>query len=262
MINIAIKYLKYYSRSLNGKGHGIHSPFVFDFVTNVLNDKRRYYSYVAVEHLRKNLLQRKEIIEVEDLGAGSVLSVSNKRTIGEICRNTSKSAKFGQLLFRCSQYFKPSNIVELGTSLGISTAYLSLGNLNARVITCEGSAAVANVARQNFEDLGFSNIEIRKGNFDQTLPVIIKEISRIDMAFIDGNHREEPTLRYFHWLLPSLHEGSVLIFDDIHWSEEMESAWNSIKEHPSVKATIDLFFIGIVFFRDDFKVKQHFEIRF
>lgn len=262
MINIALKYLKYYATSMNGKGHGIHSPFVFNFVKNVLNDDRKYYSYVAVELLRKKLLKRKEIIEIEDMGAGSVLSVSNKRTVAEICRNTSKSPKLGQLLFRCTQYFKPGIILELGTSLGISTSYLSLGNLNANVITCEGSKAVAGIAIDNFRQLGFENITLEPGNFDDTLPHILRKHPRIDFAFIDGNHREEPTYRYFLNLLPNLHDDSVLVFDDIHWSEEMESAWKKIQEHESVKATIDLFFIGLVFFRNDFKVKQHFQIRF
>ena len=262
MINIALKYLKYYVTSKNGKGHGIHSPFVFNFVKHVLNDDRKYYSYVGVELLRKKLLGRKEIIEVEDLGAGSVLSVSNKRTVAEICKNTSKSPKLGQLLFRCTQYFKPATILELGTSLGISTAYLSLGNLNAEVITCEGSKTVASIAEENFRQLGFENISLELGNFDDTLPGILKKYKRIDFAFIDGNHREEPTYRYFLNLIPNLHNDSVLVFDDIHWSEEMESAWKKIQDHESVKATIDLFFIGLVFFRNDFKVKQHFQIRF
>jgi len=53
-----------------------------------------------------------------------------------------------------------------------------------------------------------------------------------------------------------------LVFDDIHWSAEMEKAWLEIKSHPSVQYTIDIFFLGFVFFRPDFKVKQNFSIRF
>ncbi len=262
MVNIAIKYLRYYFSSMNGKGHGIHSPFVFKFVRDVLNDRRHYYAYTLVEFMRTRLLHDQRVIEVEDLGAGSAISKSNRRSVAEICRNTSKSKKFAQLLFRIVQYFKPATIVELGTSLGISTAYLSHGNVRSKLITCEGSVSVADLAEANFREMKLSNIEIVRGNFDHTLPAIIKENPSIDLAFIDGNHREEPTLRYFEWLLPSLHNDSVVILDDIHWSDEMNNAWNSIKDHDRVRCTIDLFFIGLVFFKDDFKVKQHFEIRF
>ncbi|HNR16193.1 MAG TPA: SAM-dependent methyltransferase, partial [Chitinophagaceae bacterium] len=88
------------------------------------------------------------------------------------------------------------------------------------------------------------------------------KIPFIDFAFIDGNHRQEPTERYFNQLLPKMHHESILVFDDIHWSSEMEQVWKTIKDHPSVRCTVDLFFIGVVFFRDEFREKQHFSIRF
>lgn len=262
LIQLALKYISYYLSASNGKGHGIHSPFVFNFIQKVLNDRRHYYAYDHVEQYRKYLLKDKTEVEVEDLGAGSVLSKSNTRTVAEICRNTSKSKKLGQLLFRCSEYFKPKTIVELGTSLGVSTAYLAAGNPAGKVITCEGSKSVADITMNNFQHMGLSNVEMRLGNFDDTLPQLLKEYDQLDMVFIDGNHREEPTVRYFEWFLPSMHEGSVMIFDDIHWSDGMETAWEKIKQHEQVTTTIDLFFIGLVFFSKDFKAKQHFTIRF
>jgi predicted O-methyltransferase YrrM len=256
------KYSSYYFTALNGKGHGIHSPFVYDFVRQVLIDKRNFYAYNQVETLRKKLLRDNTLIEVEDFGAGSTIDKTNQRSIASIAQSSAKSRKWAQLLFRIVNYYQPKNILELGTSMGISTAYMSLANPKARLITAEGSAAVAAQASRNFQSLHLSSIQQVVGNFDDTLPGILDTVSPLDLVFIDGNHRYEPTVRYFNQLLPYLNATSVVIFDDIHWSQEMEQAWAAIKEHPSVQLSVDLFFIGLLFFRDDFKVKQHFTIRF
>ena len=160
------------------------------------------------------------------------------------------------------KHYQPPAILELGTSLGITTSYLSLAKPDAELITMEGAAAIAETARQNFQALKLQNIKIQEGNFDHTLQNAISQQSTINFAFIDGNHRREPTERYFNQLLPATNNDSILIFDDIHWSREMEQAWDTIKRHPSVRSTIDLFFIGIVLFRQEFKEKQHFSIRF
>jgi predicted O-methyltransferase YrrM len=153
-------------------------------------------------------------------------------------------------------------VLELGTSLGITTAYLAMANTLAQVHTMEGAAAIAMEAEQNFRELGIANIRLVKGNFNQTLPNLLGFLPQVDLAFVDGNHKKEPTLQYFHQLLGKVKEGSILVFDDIHWSEGMEAAWDEIKKHEQVMLTVDLFFIGIVFFSSSFKVKQHFTIRF
>jgi predicted O-methyltransferase YrrM len=256
------KYSAYYLTASNGKGHGIHSPFVYDFVRQVLNDKRNFYAYGQVESLRKKLLQNEAVINVEDFGAGSAINKTNQRSVASIARHAAKSKKWAQLLFRIVNYYQPATILELGTSLGISTAYMAMANPRARIITAEGSAAIAAEANKNFQSLGLSTIQQVTGNFDDTLPGILTTLPKLDQAFIDGNHRYEPTVRYFNQLLPSIHANSILIFDDIHWSADMERAWNEIRENSAVQLSIDLFFIGLVFFSDQFKVKQHFTIRF
>lgn len=256
------KYSSYYLTALNGKGHGIHSPFVYDFVRKVLNDKRNFYAYNQVEALRRKLLQDETILEVEDFGAGSAISKTNQRSIASIARNAAKSKKWAQLLFRIVNYYQPKHVLELGTSMGISTAYMALANPQAQVVTAEGSRAIAAQAKKNFQSLQLSSIQQVTGNFDDTLPGILATLPQLDLAFIDGNHRYEPTVRYFNQLLPHLHDSSVVIFDDIHWSADMEKAWEEVKENPAVSLSIDLFFIGLVFFSDQFKVKQHFTVRF
>jgi len=258
----ALKYLHYYLTASNGKGHGIHSPFVYKFIKDVLNDSRHFKAYDIVEELRKRMLQDQGVIDVEDFGAGSAVSKTNLRSIASIAKNAAKPKKYGQLLFRIINYYKPQTILELGTSLGITTAYLASANSGAKVMTMEGSGTIANIAKENFKTLELKNTELIEGNFDQTLSSVISQLSSVDFAFIDGNHRREPTERYFKQLLPILQNDSILVFDDIHWSEEMEEAWKNIKEHPAVRCSIGLFFIGIVFLKEEFKEKQHFTIRF
>lgn len=260
-LNQALKYLHYRLTSSNGKGHGIHSPFVFSFIKDILNDKTKYPEYKKIEELRGKLLADKTPIPLEDYGAGS-FSGPNSRSVSSITARAAKSPKYAALLFRIVKYYQPHYILELGTSLGISTAYLASADENSVIVSGEGNFVVASMAKNNLELLGLYNTRIVTGNFDNTLPEMVAAIPRIDLAFIDGNHREKPTIKYFHELLSKASESSVLIFDDIHWSEEMEAAWEYIKNHESVMLTIDLFFIGLVFVRPEFKVKQHFTIRF
>ncbi|GEO08601.1 O-methyltransferase [Segetibacter aerophilus] len=261
-VKLASKYLSYYLTASNGKGHGVHSPFVFDFITNVLNDRRTFYAYQELEELRHQLLADKRVLTIEDFGAGSAITKSKQRRISSIARSALKPKKYGQLMFRMVDYYKANTIVELGTSLGITTSYLASGNLKGKVYTFEGARQVAEVAKQNFTQLSLENIELIEGSFDDTLKPFLTKIDKVDILFIDGNHRKEPTIEYFEQLLSKASESSVFVFDDIHWSEGMEAAWSHIKNHPSVTLTIDLFFIGLVFFRKEQKVAQHFSIRF
>ena len=240
----------------------MHSPFVFDFIKNVLRDRRQYDCYKVIEQQRKQLLQNKAVIEIEDFGAGSAVMKSNQRMVKNIAASSLKPKKFAQLLFRIVQYYQPATVLELGTSLGITTAYLANGNATATVYTCEGSAAIADIAKSNFELLQIKNIELTEGDFAKTLQPLLNKITKVDLAFIDGNHRKEPTVAYFNKLLHHSTSSTILVFDDIHWSEDMEAAWKQLQDHPEVTLTIDLFFIGLVFINPDFKVKQHFVIRF
>ena len=259
---LALKYLRYYITSSNGKGHGIHSPFIFEFITKVLNDRTHFQEYDEIEKLRKKLLKYQTIIPIEDFGAGSVVHKTNQRSISSIAKNSVKQKKFGQLLFRMVKYYQPQTILELGTSLGVTTSYLALAKPNADIITLEGSKNILKKAKENFDSLKLSNINTVEGNFENILPAVFSGLSSIDFAFIDGNHQKEPTEKYFRQLLDKVHNDSILIFDDIHWSKGMEEAWMTIQEDESVRCIIDLFFMGIVFFRKEFKGKQNFKIRF
>ncbi len=261
-IQLAYKYLRYYVSANNGKGHGVHSPFVFDFIQHVLNDDRFFYAYQPIENLRKLMLVDSRVLSVEDFGAGSRVNKTHQRTVSSIAKSSLKPAKYGQLLFRIIDHYSPEYLLELGTSLGITSSYLAMANSSASLTTMEGSTAIASVAKENFQKLGIKNVRLIEGNFDHTLSAWLENKPKIDFAFIDGNHQYAPTVDYFKKILPLTDEYSILIFDDIHWSKGMEQAWNEIKQDSSVTLSIDLFFIGLVFFRKEFKVKQDLSIRF
>jgi predicted O-methyltransferase YrrM len=256
------KYLKYYVTASNGKGHGVHSPFVYDFIINVLNDRTDYMCYRIIEPLRSELLKNDNEIEVEDFGAGSLVLPSRIKKIKSIAASSLKRQKYAQLLFRITKYYQLKTIVEMGTSLGITTSYLACADSKGFVYTMEGAKSIAALANETFIKNNLNNIELIQGNFDNNIPVLINKLTKVDLLFIDGNHRMKPTLEYFEEFLKKATNQSIFIFDDIHWSEEMEAAWNVIKQHKSVTLTIDLFFIGLVFFNTDFKEKQNFTIRF
>lgn len=255
------KYLKYYFTASNGKGHGVHSPFVFEFITQVINDKKEYSCYKPIEKLRQNLLDNNALIEVEDFGAGSVITKSKKRSVKSIAASSLKPKKYSQLLFRIVQYYNKQNVLELGTSLGTTTAYLASA-ANTVVTTMEGSENIANIAKDNFSLLRLKNIEIIKGDFNLTLSVFLSSNKNVDLIFLDGNHRKASTLKYFEEILLNTNQETIFVFDDIHWSKEMEDVWEIIKQHKQVTLTIDLFFIGIALLGKNFKEKQHFIIRF
>lgn len=240
----------------------MHSPFVFDFILNVLQNKNDYEAPAEIELLRKTLLHDKTVLQMHELGAGSRTHTARQQTVAQIARAALKSRRLAQVLFRLVKHYQPQNIIELGTSLGLTTSYFSRANSGASIITIEGNPSVAAKAQENFEQLHCSNIEMLQGNFDDLLPPVLDRLKTADLAYIDGNHRYQPTISYFNQLLPCSHPNTIMVFDDIHWSAEMEQAWREIRQHPLVKYTIDIFFLGFVFFRSDFKVKQDFSIRF
>ncbi|QMW01159.1 O-methyltransferase [Spirosoma foliorum] len=255
-------YLHYLSRARDE--HSLHSPFLFALYNEVIRAKRAPKALVEpIQSLRKELRKSRQLITIADFGAGSKINSSRQRTVGDIARNSQKSSRFGRLLFRLIQRFQAKNIVDLGTSLGITTAYLAEATkpFGGHVITFEGCPETAAIARQNFDRLGAHHVDIVVGNLDETLASSVASLAPIDFVFFDANHRYEPTVRYFETCLTNIHNDTVFVFDDIHWSAEMEQAWAYIKAHPRVIVTVDLFWVGLVFFRRE-QPKQDFILQF
>jgi len=240
--------------------HGLHSPFVYRLVDEVIYDFHAKNAYAEVEAVRQQLLNDDRMIAITDLGAGSHVNNDRRKRIGDIAKNALKPPKLAQLIYRLVADLHPRNIIELGTCLGTTSIYLQKAAPQAHVYTLEGCPETANIAKESFKKAGAADIELIVGNFDDTLKSVIDSLEQIDFMFVDGNHQKDATLKYFEWALPKVHENTLLIFDDIYWSEGMKEAWAQIKAHPEVTATVDLFWIGLVYFRKG-QVKEDFVIK-
>ena len=254
-----LEYLRYYLTAQTK--FDVHSPFVFDLVTKVINDTTSIEGFEKIEKLRGELLRNHNSIQVTDFGTAWGGPKTYERKISAIAKHSAKPKKFGMLLSRIVKYFKPENILELGTSFGISTMYFASGNPASKIISIEGCPETAGVASGNFNKNNFKNIEIIIGGFDSTLSSALNKFQKIDFVFFDGNHQKNSTLNYFKQCLSHAQDKSIFIFDDINLSYEMKEAWLEIKSHPKVSVTVDLFMMGIVFFNPELS-KQDFIIRF
>lgn len=256
MRHIFKSYLKFLWKSTNA--HGVHSPFVFDLVQKCFYDRASYAEYRILDDYRNSLLQNKSTIEVTDFGAGSRIFKSNTRAINKIAENAGISPNDAKLLFRIVNYFQPEKVLEIGTSLGLATAALAVNN-PSEVTTLEGCQETAKVAQSQFQKFDF-NVNSVITEFQSHLKALQLKPQILDLIYFDGNHSKEATLNYFELLLSTISNETVWIFDDIHWSEGMEEAWELIKKHPKVSVTIDTFQWGFVFFRKE-QVKEHFIVR-
>lgn len=255
---IVWQYITFLFRSSNQ--HGIHSPYVYELITKCLYSRISHDEYTVLQSFRESLYKNSDTIKVKDFGAGSRVFKSNLRKISRIARAAGITKKRAKLLFRLTTYFQPNNILELGTSLGIATAAMHLGNPKAKIVTIEGCKETARIAKQQFDRYDLENINLIRSEFNAALHMPEVSNCRFDLIYVDGNHNKEATLDYFHRLLPNVSNDSVMILDDIHWSKGMTEAWEIIKEHEQVRVSIDTFYWGLVFFRKE-QEKQHFSIR-
>lgn len=238
----------------------VHSPFVFQLLEFVIEDKRGYYDFGALKRLRYLLERNPKVLTVTDLGAGTKGKAGNRRSIAQIAKTAVSSRWQGELLFRLIDFLQLRNRLEIGTSLGLTTLYQYLPLRQATMLTLEGCPNIAAVAQQHFKTFKTQHLQLLTGPFEHTLPQALKQLGHLDYAFIDGNHKKQPTLDYFEACLAHSHKNTVLVIDDIYWSEEMKAAWEAIKAHPKVTLTVDLFALGLVFFRTEQREKQHFTL--
>jgi predicted O-methyltransferase YrrM len=237
----------------------LHSPFAYRFYNDVIRNGVSYAQYSHIERVRKDMIGHSRFIKRRDMGARAKEIPCDQRfvRVKDIANRSSVSPKKGRFLFRLTRDLDPKNILELGTAFGISALYMSNAAPASRIITIEGCLDSAHLAEENFEKAGAKNVTVIAGTFENKLSAVWQEMPSPDLVFFDGNHKKVPTLNYFHECLQHIHPGTVFIFDDIHWSSEMESAWKEIRRHPSVKVTIDLFHMGIVFFREELSKEDY-----
>ena len=263
-IHRVFAFLKHRLTAWNTSGEGIHSPYLFELVRFILRDKNPYYCFPEIEHRRALLLACEDVLDVVDYGSkGSPDGLPVQRRVCDIAKGHLETKEVGQMLFRLvawmgQQEKRPLHILELGTSLGITTAYLAKPDSRSCVITMEGSREVLKVAKGVWKALKLENIEWVEGNIDNTLFNCARE--EWDVAYVDANHTLDATMRYVNCLLPRMTEKGVIVIDDIHYSEEMEQAWKALKDDERVTTTMDLYHVGLLFV-DPHYLKRHYIIR-
>ena len=259
-----MSYVRHVLTSWNTTGEGIHSPYLFELVRFVLRDKNAYYCFADIERRRELLLACRDELDVVDYGsAGSKEGLHVQRRVCDIARNQLESARVGQTLFRLVNWLgtnekRPLEILELGTSLGVTTSYLAAANSRNRVMTLEGSDEVLKIAKGVWRALRLENIEWHEGNIDDTLFNYTR--TKLDVAYVDANHTYEATMQYVDFLLPRMQEKGVIILDDIHYSQQMEKAWSELKADERVTTSMDLYHVGLLFV-DPHYLKRHYRIR-
>jgi len=243
------KFLKYKLFSSHRKGHGIHSPFVFNLITKIFRNKITSPVVLRIEELRNKMLSDHRVIRVTDYGSGSQILRSNLREIYKLVKYSSIPAKYGRLLANLSAEFGRGEVIELGTSLGISASYLASISGETTIHTIEGCQETAKIAQDNFRTLKLDNIKLYKGTFDDMLSVLEDKKIHPGLVFIDGDHSKESVLRYFYRIVDMSDNETVIVLDDIHYSKEMGEAWAMIKQYEKVSLSIDIFRMGVIFFR-------------
>jgi len=263
LFGIGISYLKHFARGKTT--HGIHSPFVYNLLKDCIYIKTPLKEFENIEKQRKRLKIDSRVIEINDFGSCKNSDngfVNRRQRIKDIARGSLKSPGEAALLCRLISYFKCDNILELGTCFGITTAYLAQARPGATIYALEGCPQTAEIAKNVFNTLNLKNIRLHIGEVDRLLIPVLKAMEHAPgLVFMDANHTKNATLRYFNILTKFINENSIVVIDDIHWSEGMEHAWTEICKHPDVTVTIDLFHMGLVFFRKGLS-RENFLIRF
>jgi len=227
-----------------------------------------------IEQARRELNLSTTLIQKTDFGAGTADStrsaetmddgVAVELTVGDISRESSKSYIWALLLLKVVREFKPSVLIELGTSVGISGAYqasaLKINNSGGNLVTLEGDKALAALAESNLHKLGLDNVTVVQGKFADSLADVLAKNGPVDYVFVDGHHDEKATLAYFAQIKPYLASKAIVIFDDISWSPGMRRAWQQIEQHEDVNLSANLEHIGICVMDKAIKQKQQVKI--
>lgn len=240
--------------------HGIHSPFVYELYGEVLNTSKNYYCFGPIESLRAAYLIHKGRIPNIDYGAGAAESRSNEIAISTIANKSLQKPQSAALLFKMIDFFQSKTIIELGTSLGITTCYLAMANKKANVYSIEGNPHISAIAESCIKRLNIKNAKLLVGKIEDRLPELLTTLPTVDFVLFDANHQYKPTMAYFEQCLRKSNEFSVFVFDDIYWSNEMKAAWQAIIKHPAVTLSIDCYDFGLIFFRKG-RAKEHFMLK-
>jgi predicted O-methyltransferase YrrM len=255
------RYLNYRLRARHSAGKGIHSPYACHFIRDVFFGDP-VPGMEIIENIRNTMLSDRTMLQVRDHGAGSQRGMDRVRSVRDLARYTSISRKYGHALARMVRSYRPRTVIELGTGTGLSTLYMSLADPRIKVITCEGSDSIADIARLNLRIAGASNVKIITGRFEAQLPDLLNQTDDELLLFMDGDHREENMLSVFSSVMDDHKiKSGILVFDDINWSAGMLHGWDRIRIHPGISLSLETFRMGIILFGKQVE-KEHLVINF
>lgn len=238
----ASRYAHYKLTARHGRGHGIHSPFLYEFVERVLCGPRDLGLERENAAFESSLRRDRSTLRVYDLGAGAA-SLGVERRVRDIARGSATPRRARFLLGRMARHYRPASVLELGTSLGITAHALALSSA-AGVDSVEGSPELHRRAGEALRQAGVQNARLHLSDFDAFLATY--RPAGALLAYVDGNHRAEPTLRYVDALWQAAPPGSIIAVGDIHWSAGMSEAWARLARRERCKYTVDLFHLGLV----------------
>lgn len=258
-LKVGVRFCSYYLRATNR--HGLQAPFAFKLNEFVFKRDRREADQLPIETLRSKLKADHTKINVLDFGAGFGGTVYKELPISFIAKNSAKPPRYARMLYRLVRYLKPTVIVELGTSFGISALYQAAGNTASTIYTLEGCPGTAAIAKENFKQFPQYDIALMVGAFEEMLPEVLTKVDQIDFLFIDGHHQLEPTLKYIQLCFPKLSKDAVVVVDDINWSDEMRLTWRHLIADTRFTLSLDIFMMGILFLSKDLS-KENFVLRY
>ena len=246
-----------------GNRYRVHSPFLFSLINEVIRSNEAPADFGRIEQIRHECLMSNDIIQKTDYGESGKNLPARVYPIAlrKIARTSLTSPRHARRLYRLARFMKAGNILEIGTSLGITTAYLAIARPDARIITLEGCPELSRKAREHFDRLGIKNIELIEGRFEEKLPDALDRLGKADLVYIDGNHHKEAVMEYYKQCFDHSRNDTIIIFDDIRSSPGMEEAWDIIRQKEEVRVSLDLFSTGWLIFRKE-SSKQHFRLRY
>lgn len=262
-IKLFVKYIVYKFIARHRKGFGIHSPFTFALLNKTFREKIPSSVKEKARDYKKGFLSNKEVLPRSILGAGALLhnGERKKALVSQIMRQTAIPSHYGNLLYLLSKHFGTDGILELGTGLGMSTLYLAIGAPSGTVVSVEGHQPYAQRAEQELKKVDVNNVRIVTAQFEEALEKLKSERKQFGLFYIDGDHTLSSTISNFERCIDISTQNAIFIFDDIHWSDEMEQAWKTIKQHAKCRISMDLFRMGIVFINEKF-LKQDYIVRY
>ena len=222
MISSWLKYLLQRKSKYN-----IHSPFVFDFVTKVLNDHGSNRDYDTIMRIGRLLDKKKHI--------------------------SFAKRKRSRLLYRVIQHYEPDSVVSFGSITALNATALALGNLQTKVYLEQSEDFL-----ETLNAMGVINVRlIQPAEFDS------EHFRRLNTGFVffGRDSFEDDTWDYLTDCLNYKTADSVFIFEGIHHNRDIEDAWEEIKADEDVSVTFDLYSIGMVFFREGIE-KQDFVLKY